>query len=579
VSSTGPNESDVVTSPTIVPWERSLFWAALIFLGSQGLFLLRAPDLGLHIVVGEYTFQNGLPDFNVFSPVNSEHPIVQHEWAFQVLTYGIVSLLGMNGLSWVRLLVVLMLGVVMHRTLVRGRGYLGAVLCLALGLFVAHQRFVWRPELFSMIFLAVEFKLLIDFIEDRRDRLILLPIVFAVWVNFHGYFLVGLIVGGCFVVGECVEAVVRGRSQERATRLMLIGLLCIAATLVNPYFIEGAIYPIKLLIKLFTVDSQFTATIGELQPPHFFPHFWSVKGWYPLLAVFALTCLAMQRNLRFSYLLTVLAIWVMARSTFRNIGLYGMTLGLFAAVQWQTRPVWEEFSTRIAEFLRRTLRWRTLGVIAVLLSGAIFVATNRLYYFERVPRTFGSGVASQLVSPARQFIDENIPIDAQVFNTFDLGSRYLWWFYPERRPFIDGNGDGYPPEFYQDYLDFFLGQRPFSPYAKRHGIDWLYLNLKSNLARVAYHSPAWYPVYLDGDGVIFVSQSPKFAGLRKTINLRRDLALGHIPNWTPTPLPTLLRQRVPSAEDRLARFLFAIGEKRAAWAVAAHSMRFRGKSK
>ena len=569
-----PNQTDPPAPAMFGPWERLLFCALMVFVTSQGLFLLGAPDLGLHLVAGNYTFQNGLPETNVFSPVNSEHPLVQHEWAFQVLTYGISALLGMDGLAWVRLFVVLMLGLVMHRVLIPGKGYVGAVMCIALGLFVAHPRFIWRPELFSMLFLVVEFKLLIDFLEDRRDRLLFLPLVFAVWVNFHGYFLVGLIVGGCFVVGEFGEAFLRGRNQDRAKRLIQIGMLCLVATLFNPYHIEGALHPFKLLVNLFTVDSHFTTTISELRPPQALKSLWAVKAWYPLLIIFAITCMAMRRKLRFSYVLAALAIWVMARSTFRNIGLYGMTLGLFAAVQWQARPSWNLSPRWTALLAHSKTKWNALAITAILVGFSAFFATNALNQIELVRRTFGVGVSPHMDSPARDFIAQHIPVDAQVFNSFDLGSRYLWWFYPVRLPFIDGNGDGYPPEFYQEYLEVRRGDEPFNAYARRYGIEWVYLDLKSKLVRNLYRDPGWAPVYLDGDGMIFVSRSPVFSDLRRQFDLRGDLARGYIPDWTPTPLPTLLRRTNPSTERMLAMFLLAVGENRAASVVRAHLRQF-----
>jgi hypothetical protein len=255
--------------------DRLVFWALLAFLGSQGLFLLVSPDLGLHLTVGDYTFHNGIPETNVFSPVNGEHPLVQHEWAFQVVSYGITALVGMTGLAWVRLAVVLGIGIALHSTLRPGRGYVAGVACLALGLFVAHQRFVWRPELFSMLLLAVELKLLIDFVEGRRDRLLLLPLLFIVWVNVHGYFLAGLVVVGCFAVGELR----RGERPGQALRLVRIGALCAAATLLNPYHYEGAIYPFRVLIDLLTVDSHLNTAIRELGPPEGFKHYWAVKAW------------------------------------------------------------------------------------------------------------------------------------------------------------------------------------------------------------------------------------------------------------------------------------------------------------
>jgi hypothetical protein len=554
--------------------DRLLFTALMVFLASQGLFLLYSPDLGLHLVAGGYTFHNGLPETNVFSPINGEHPLLQHEWAFQIFSYGITAVAGMQGLVWMRLVVVLAIGAVLHRTLRPGRGYAAGVACLALGLFIAHPRFAWSPELFSMLLLAAEFKLLIDFVEDQSDRLLVLPLIFVVWANVHGYFLAGLIVVGCFAAGELGEALARGRDTGRAMRLLRIGVLCAVATLLNPYHFEGAIYPFRVLIDLVTVDSHFTTSVAELLPPHTYKGTWAVKAWYPLLVVFCVASAIQGRRIRFAYLLTALAIWLMARSTYRNIGLYGMTLGVLAAVQWQTARPWKSFPLPIARFSQ----WGALAVAVVLLGMAGFVGTNRLYKAEGDQRMFGVGVASRLDPPARDFIDEHIPTDSQVFNSFDHGSRYLWWFYPERRPFIDGNGAGYPPEFFAEYRKIIHCRQPFGPFARRHRIGWVYLGLNKPLARRLYGDPAWHPVFLDGDAIVLVSQAPEFAKLRRTFDLRVDLPRGHIPGWEPTPLPTLLRRTTPHSELVLLKFLGRIGEQRAVRSVLEHVRKFSPKS-
>jgi hypothetical protein len=545
--------------------ESLLFTASMVFLASQGLFLLASPDLGHHLVVGEYTFHNGIPATNVFSPINDDYPLMQHEWAFQVLGYVVAAVAGVDALAWVRLVIVLAMGVILHRCLRPGRGYVAAVSCLALGLFVAHGRFLWRPELFSMLFLAVELKLLIDFVERRNDRLIFIPLIFVVWANFHGYFLAGLIVMGCFAVGELGDALRSDRDLGRARRLAGIGLLCTAATVVNPYHVEGAIYPVKALIDLFTVDSHFSV-ISELKPPSEFSHHWSVKAWYPLLVVFVASCAAQGRRVRLSYVLTALAIWLMARSTSRNIGLYGLTLGMLAAVQWQSATRWKSIPLLTA----RHSRWSAVATSMFLFAMAGFVGTNRLYVAEGELRVFGAGVDVGLEAPARDFIRDHIPADSQVFNSFALGSTYLWWFYPERLPFLDGNGGAYPSEFFAEYLSLARGKQRFDPFARRHGIDWVYLRLKTKLSRILYRSPHWHPVFLDGDAIILVNESPRFTDLRQRFDLRSSLAEGRIPDWNPTPLPTFLRKTFPQRELILLKFLRRVGEKRAADTVSLH---------
>jgi hypothetical protein len=247
-----------------------------------------------------------------------------------------------------------------------------------------------------------------------------------------------------------------------------------------------------------------------------------------------------------------------------------MTLGLLAAVQWQTAQPWKSLPISIPAFRR----WSAVATAVALLMFAGFIATNRLYEIEQDTRMFGAGISVRLDPPARDFIEKRIPGDARLFNSFNHGSRYLWWFDPDRRPFLDGNGDGYSPEFFAEYVRIVDGKQPFIPFARRHRIEWVYLGLDKLLARRLYHSPAWHPVFLDGDAIILVSRSPKFDELRRTIDLRADLARGIVPNWEPTPLPSLLQRTTPRRDRLLANFLFSIGELRAARTVRKHVQLF-----
>jgi hypothetical protein len=66
-----------------------------------------------------------------------------------------------------------------------------------------------------------------------------LPFVFAAWVNSHGGFVAGLCIVGAYLLGRMIEAIVRrgdrGIPWLTLTHLAAIGLLCVAATGVNPY--------------------------------------------------------------------------------------------------------------------------------------------------------------------------------------------------------------------------------------------------------------------------------------------------------------------------------------------------------
>lgn len=540
--------------------------AFVLFVAALGLFQVMSIDLGVHLAAGAYTVEHGIPTTNVFSPFNADHPILQHEWAFQVATYAIAALGGVGALSWARLAVVLGIGALLASALRPGRGFAVGLAVLGLGIFVAHPRFIWRPELITLLLLALELKLLIDFTERGRDRLMWLPAVFVVWANVHGYFLAGLIVLGCFGAGELLQERLGHARRGASSRLLKIGGLCALACLVNPYFYEGALYPFREVISVFSDENPFVVSVRELGPPSAFWDLWAVRAWYPLLAVFLLSAALQGRRVRVAYLLTAVAVWLMARSTFRNIGLFGITLGALAAVQCRGARVWA-LAPLVGPRLSRIVAG---GVAASFLGAALFVGSNWLYIRERLNRQFGPGVANELDLPSRRFIAEHIPADRQVFNSFGLGSRYLGWFYPQRRPFIDGNGSGYPFSFFSEYRDLVGCREPFELAARKYGIAWAYLQLNKPLAVCLYRSPRWHPVHLDSESIILVPQTPEFEALIEAFDLRGELAQGRVPGWAPTSRATWLRASGPRNELNLGRFLARVGEFRAARTVLEH---------
>ena len=113
----------------------------LLFVATLGSFALVSRDLGLHLVMGRSTLFTGIPATNIFSAVNDSFPLFQHEWAFQVFSYAIVSTFGLEGLSVVRGLVVLALGIVCWRAAPAESSPVTTAWCVGLGIFVATEDF------------------------------------------------------------------------------------------------------------------------------------------------------------------------------------------------------------------------------------------------------------------------------------------------------------------------------------------------------------------------------------------------------------------------------------------------------
>ncbi|MDI6798371.1 MAG: hypothetical protein QMD09_15590, partial [Desulfatibacillaceae bacterium] len=163
-------------------------------------------------------------------------PWINHEWLTELAFYGLWAVFSSSGLLVFKLLVGFAVAFLVMRTSGRERFVplirAGSVLlCLA----AASRAFMVRPQLFSVLLFALFWFVLHGYLIKKENRLYLLPLLMALWVNFHGGFLMGLAVMGAVAAGESLEALWSPSSRSRAIRLWFWFLLCWGATLINPY--------------------------------------------------------------------------------------------------------------------------------------------------------------------------------------------------------------------------------------------------------------------------------------------------------------------------------------------------------
>ena len=86
-----------------------------------------------------------------------------------------------------------------------------------------------RPQIFSVVAFALLIWILVS--TGPARRLLLIPLLFAAWVNFHG----GWIVGGGVLALWAVMTPRRGGSSDPPWSLLLAGAMALVGTLANPY--------------------------------------------------------------------------------------------------------------------------------------------------------------------------------------------------------------------------------------------------------------------------------------------------------------------------------------------------------
>ena len=269
-------------------------------------------DFWWHLRTGELIIQRGeLPSVDWFTFRDSDRPWIDLHWGFQLLITGLYHLGGSPlivlakalvltatvGLAWSatgRTIPVWLKGLLWFPAIVAitGRGY-------------------ERPEVLSQLFLATW--LWIVFRLAQRPHLIwCLPFVQIVWINCHSLFILGLVVGASYVIDRLGREAAQGRwglepaSNEPPLRTVAwAGLAAVVAALCNPYFEQGALFPLELYRKFSVEQDFYSVRIGEFTRPVDF----ALKFGPVAFTNF--------------YFLAELTIWLLATASFLWLGSYG----------------------------------------------------------------------------------------------------------------------------------------------------------------------------------------------------------------------------------------------------------------
>ena len=340
-----------------------------------------------------------------------------------------------------------------------------------------------RPQTFSVLFCAVLLMVLERARAGRIRWLLALPVIFAVWVNVHGGWIVGAGTLAIFVAFACCD-----RSLPARHRLLWIGAAAAAAlaTLCNPY-------GLSMLGFLTETVRPTRADIIEWQPATRVPLVGLLLWTLPT----AIAAIAIWRQRRRPSLPSLVVVLLFAVGSFRVIRL----VGFYALAVAFLLPPWVDDSSPDADAAasrRETsvaASARTVFACAALV--AIAVAT-----FGRTLAMDGDWLPER---EAGAFIKSH-DIRGRMLTWFDYGEFAIWHFSPAVRVSMDGRRE----TVYSEDL------------RKRH---WdIYANAPDALAEVGRLDPdfVWLPASF---GVVprleAAGWQPIFAGPRSVVLSRR----------------------------------------------------------
>lgn len=516
------------------------------------IYPLYDTDFWWHLKTGELIWKEGrLPYVDWYTFTDMERPWIDLHWGFQLLIALLYHLGGVN-------LVILVKAAVI--TAAVGVAWLAGGRDLPVwgkaALWILPTLCVWgrgyeRPEMLSQLFLAA-WLWMARHVEERPRLIWLLPLLQLVWVNCHALFVLGLVVGACYVLDCLLRDIAQGRwglappaSQPSARTIIWSGALVALACLANPYFEEGARFPLTLFRK-FTVDQDFySKNIGEFHRPI---DFVLQYGWRKGLAHISLWsemgtwCVAAAsfvwlfwRKRRWSILRVMLfaGFSYLAWKATRNTNIFALVSGFIACENLSDAgaarelpaglvyPLKEAFSRKSQQLAAlavpangRGPLYRTWSMLAVVVGLIIAVLTGTLNEMGDKNKPFGLGEAPRwFVHKASRFAGQpGFPQRAFVSNN-GQAAVYIYHNAPERRVFMDGRLEVCTRETFELYNRILAAMAAVRP--EWQGIFQLndgelpVVVLDSHTSRFQINgmllTPGWRLVFADSAGAVFLS--------------------------------------------------------------------------
>ncbi|NOZ23624.1 MAG: tetratricopeptide repeat protein [Planctomycetes bacterium] len=446
------------------------------------VFKINNYDIWWHMKAGEYLLKNGgVPRTDVFSALAAGRKWVNPSWLADVVLYGIYKTSGTTGLIVCKALVAAVIAGILFLAM-RLRGVRPGVCCVVsvLGLVCARPRMFVRPLMLTFLFVVV----LLYLIERHRRRgsrlLYAIPCLMALWVNLHAGFAAGLVIVALYAV------------TYRSKQVAAVAGLTFLASLINPFFHEALLYPVRLL------GLEFIRDIREWMPPDFelkFFLFWC------MLVALSVTVLLSARTIGLFDLLLVLAFAVLAIQARRNIAVFALVSAPVLATT---------FSAAVGGR-------RIIHPPVAIAASLVMVGLSLRFSAHHV----GLGVVEEkLPRKAVDFVlRHNIPGD--IFNEYEWGGYILWRAFPLKKVCMDGRCLVYGDKLYREWCDIYYGRRGWDGLLRKLNVGILILDfnradrgqamdaLGTKDVEPFYENRQWKVIYWDTMSMVCVRDVPE----------------------------------------------------------------------
>ncbi|MGA1864866.1 MAG: tetratricopeptide repeat protein [bacterium] len=531
-------------------------------------------DLWQHLKNGQMILQTHKFQYtDPYSCNAAGKPWINEAWFSGVVFYIVYSLIGVNGIIYLKTLVILLMAalVLLNCYKLKTKFLLFIPLTVFM-IFNVGVRFLARTEMFSYFFIAAFILILMQY-KYRRPNwriLFLLPILQIFWSNMHGSFIVGLFIIAIFTIGETARLLFNRfvtswqrdlLTWERLKPLYIIFSLTFLACLVNPYGFRLFIQPFYVVFH----KSEYIKTIYEWQSPFESKTFYTSYAfkyyvvWMHLLGLsFFLNIKKFNpTNLILSLSFYLMAVFFMTAESHRDLKLFIIFIGLFFLINIErldlTNFILSLFFFIMAAQMHRNITIFTIAtcpiialnfqqagndyieitdqkfkqlidagggiVLLLILIPLIRISFKNGYiYRKNSSKPFGLGVAANMPIDATKYIQAN-HIKGCCFNSYTYGTYLIFHCFPDVRVTMDSRAEHvYGEEFYNRHQRALFDVNTFKGILEEFNIEFILLKYQGgdylvNHCEYLKESGEWAMVYFDDSCFLYIRRLPEYSKL------------------------------------------------------------------
>ncbi len=467
-------------------------------------------DLWWHLRSGQVMMETGKPLVtDIFSYTRDGQAWTNHSWLGEVLIFQIYRISGWTGLSaWMGLVAVLV-GVVIWK-LIPGGVFTKAAFVLLASVSCSP---LWtpRPQFFSLLLLAFLILALDTWIDHGGRAIWFVSILFIIWSNLHGGYLLGILYLVMCAIGLLADALLFSE-PERGGLLRKAGIILVTA--VSGYLFT-AVNPNGLRMWTIPFETVGVGILRQFIQEWASPDFHAVEVWpfaiWILLLIFSLA--RNSKKIINRRLFPALFFILLAFYARRNIAAAVLTSVWILVSAWV--DAWSTFNLgeSLPDWLRRAItfyrshRGKELPasqkrVINLLLAGVLGIFAFLKLVAVTHPVLMDAFEARYYPKDALSFMQINPPVtDGRLFNAYNWGG-YIEWKDPDTLVFVDGRTDLFGDEVLGQWISVMQADNDWQEILKKWNVTRIMIEPDRPLVKAA-EMAGWVEVYRDRQAVVF----------------------------------------------------------------------------